>query len=141
MRLFLDTSVLLAACGSVAGASREVFRLAPHNRWTLVTTPYVAGEVLRNLPRLAAAAITDWSGLHKDLLVMDDVLTVDRAAVFPVAKDRPILFSALAWADVLLTHDRADFGGLLGREFYGLAILSPGQFLERERAAGRLTAP
>jgi hypothetical protein len=97
--------------------------------------------VLRNLPRLAVAAMSDWSGLRKDLLVLDDVLTVDRVAVFPVAKHRPILFSALAWADVLLTHDRADFGGLLGREFYGLAILSPGQFLERERAAGRLTAP
>ena len=123
------------------GNAPEVSRQALPSHWMPVTTPYVAGEVLRNLPRLAAAAIADWSGLRKGLLVLDDVLTVDRAAVFPVAKDRPILFSALAWADVLLTHDRADFEGLSWGEFYGLAILSPGQFLERERAAGRLTAP
>ena len=69
---------------------------------------------------------------------MDDVLTLDRAAVFEPAKDRPILFSALAWAEVLLTLDRGDFGGLLGGTFYGLSIMTPGMFLEHERAAGRL---
>jgi len=36
MRLFLDTSVLLAASGSVAGASREIFRRASANGWLLV---------------------------------------------------------------------------------------------------------
>ncbi|MCE9631490.1 MAG: hypothetical protein K8S94_12355 [Planctomycetia bacterium] len=36
-------------------------------------------------------------------------MTIDKPAVFPVEKDRPILFSALASADVLLTLDRADF--------------------------------
>ena len=103
MRLFLDTSVVLAAGGSANGAAREIFRLAVPNQWTLVVTPYVVEEVLRNLPQLAA-----------------------------------ILISALAWTGRLLTHDRGDFGELLGKEFYGLAILSPGQFLIRERTAGRL---
>jgi hypothetical protein len=42
------------------------------------------------------------------------------------ASARPILFSALATADVLLTLDRADFGRLLGAQFYGLAIMTPG---------------
>ncbi|MCG3149790.1 MAG: hypothetical protein PCFJNLEI_03255 [Verrucomicrobiae bacterium] len=69
---------------------------------------------------------------------MDDVVTLDRPAVFPAGKDRPILFGALAWADVLLTLDRGDFGSVLGSEFYGLPVLKPGMFLERERAAGRL---
>ncbi len=138
MRLFLDTSVLLAASGSSSGASSEIFRLAPVNGWILLATPYVVEEVLRNLPELSLTASADWVRLRRDLLVLDDVLTLDRPAVFPVAKDRPILFSALAWADVLLTHDRADFTGLLGAEFYGLPILTPGTFLERERAAGRL---
>jgi hypothetical protein len=53
-------------------------------------------------------------------------LTIDKPAVFPVNKDRPILFSALATADVLLTLDRADFGRLLGSHFYGLTIMTPG---------------
>lgn len=63
---------------------------------------------------------------------------LDRAAVFEPAEDRPILFSSLAWSEVLLTLDRADFGALLDRVFYGLPILTPGMFLERERAAGKL---
>jgi len=104
MRLFLDTSVL-ATCGSASGAAREILRLAAPNQWTLVVTPFVVEEVLRNLPQLAS-----------------------------------ILFSALAWTDVLLAHDRGHFGELPGKEFYGLAIRSPGQFLIRERTAGRLKA-
>jgi hypothetical protein len=30
--------------------------------------------------------------------IVDDVLTIDKPAVFPVEKDRPILFGALASA-------------------------------------------
>jgi hypothetical protein len=67
--------------------------------------------------------------------------TLNRPVVFPVAKDRPVLLSALAWADTLLTLDRADFVTLLGSEFYGLPILRPGALLERERSAGRLKLP
>jgi predicted nucleic acid-binding protein len=138
MRLFLDTSVMLAASGSDKGASREIFRLASPNQWTLIATPYVVEEVRRNLFHFTASASTDWARLRGELLMMEDVFTVDRPAVFAPAKDRPILFSALAWSDVLLTLDRGDFETLLGSEFYGLAILTPGSFLTRERAAGRL---
>ncbi len=61
---------------------------------------------------------------------------MDAAVVFEPAKDRPILLTALAWADILLTLDRGDFGALLGRTFYGLPILTPGMLLERQRTAG-----
>jgi predicted nucleic acid-binding protein len=138
VKLFLDTSVLLAAGGSERGASREIFRLAPENGWILLATPYIVEELLTNLPKLPATATADWARLRPYLTMMDDVVTLDRAAVFEPAKDRPILFGALAWAEVLLTLDRGDFGALLGDSFYGLAILTPGSFLERERAANRL---
>ena len=69
---------------------------------------------------------------------MDYVLTLDRLAVFPVAKDRPVLFSALAWADVLLTLDEADFGGFMEQPFYGLLVFRSGVFLQRDRIEGRL---
>lgn len=141
MKLFLDTSVLLAACGSEKGASRELFRLAPLNEWTLLTTPYVLEETERNLPKLSAAADSAWQVLKPDLVIRDDVLTLNQLAVFPVTKDRPVLFSALAWADVLLTLDRNDFLTLLGDEFYGLPVLKPGMFLERQRDAGVLRIP
>ena len=138
MRLFLDTSVLLAASGSAGGASREIFRRASGNGWGLVSTPYVIEEVLRNLSSFPPVASAEWARLRPVLLLMDDVLTLDRPAVFDRGKDRPILFGALAWADVLLTLDQGDFGGLMGTPFYDLQVFRPGVFLERERVAGRL---
>ena len=95
-------------------------------------------ETERNLPKLSPAADSAWQALKPDLVLRDDVLTLNQLAVFPVTKDRPVLLSALAWADVLLTLDRNDFMTLLGDEFYGLPVLKPGMFLERQRDAGIL---
>ena len=138
MRLFLDTSVMLSASASATGGSREIFRRAATHGWELVTTPYAINEVLRHLPDFAISASADWAALRPALLIMDDVFTLELPVVFPVAKDKPILFGALAWADVLLTLDRGDFETLLGSSCYGLPVLTPGAFLKRERAAGRL---
>ena len=49
MRLFLDSSVLLAACGSQRGASRLVFTSAAAHGWELLVSPYARGEVAANL--------------------------------------------------------------------------------------------
>lgn len=117
MRLFLDTSVMLSASASSSGASREIFRRSATNGWMLITTPYAIEEVLRHLPDFPPAASADWTVLRPHILIMDDVLTLELPAVFPVTKDRPILFGALAWADVLLTLDRSDFETLLGSSF------------------------
>lgn len=105
-----------------------------------MASPYVTGEVEHNLPDLGADAGAEWARLRTTLTIVDDVLTLDRIAVFEPAKDRPVLFTALAWAHVLLTLDRADFGSMLGSSFYDLPVLTPGMFLERERLAGRLPA-
>jgi hypothetical protein len=72
------------------------------------------------------------------LIVVDDVVSLDRPVIFSASKDRPILFTALAWSNVLLTLDKADFVDILGGRFYGLDVLLPYDFLERERTAGRL---
>jgi predicted nucleic acid-binding protein len=138
VRLFLDTSVLLAATGSAQGASREIFRRSAANGWSLLTTHYVLEEVARNLPLLASHAQADWATIRGALTSVPDVFTVNLPVVFDNAKDRPILFSAFASSDALLTLDRADFSNLLGAEFYGMPILRPGAFLERERIAKRL---
>lgn len=138
MRIFLDTSVLLAASGSERGASREVFRFAEQYGWILLATPYIVEEVIANLSNLPPQATADWAKLRTNLILMDDVLTLDRATTFEPAKDRPILIGALAWSEVLLTLDRHDFGTLIGGTFYGLPIMTPGMFLQSERAAGRM---
>ena len=136
MTLFLDSSVLIAAAASAEGASLEVFHRASTRDWRLITTPYAVAEVTRNLGGFASPVTVAWLRLRPRLDLVDDVLTIDKPAVFPVNKDRPILFSALATADVLLTLDRADFGRLLGSHFYGLTIMTPGMWLVRETEAG-----
>ena len=109
MRLFLDASVVLAACGRPAGGSHAVFDLAGAQGWRL---------------------------LRSALAVVTDELTHPWPVVFPAAKDRPVLFTAAAVADVLLTLDRADFGGVMAAGFYGLPVMKPGDFFAA-RACGR----
>jgi hypothetical protein len=104
--------MLIAAAVSAEGASREVFRLA-------------------------STVTSAWLRFRDRLHLADDVLTIDKPAIFPVTRDRPILFSALATADVLLTLDRVDFSRLLGTRFYGLAIMTPGTWLVQEREVRR----
>jgi len=134
----LDSSVVLAACGRAGGASRAIFDMSDDRGWMLQTSSYVVSEVEKNLPRLSAQALANWPALRAKLRDVPDVVSFGWPAAFTAAKDRPILFTATAWADVLLTLDRGDFGDVLGGEFYGLPILKPGDFLQRERAAGRL---
>ncbi len=72
------------------------------------------------------------------VVVENDELTFDWPVDFEASKDKPVLFTALACADVLLTFDRRDFGDLLGETIYGLRVLTPGAFLQSESDAGRL---
>jgi predicted nucleic acid-binding protein len=138
VKLFLDSSVVLAACGRPSGASRAIFDFAAQNQWRLLTSRYVLNEVTKNLQKLPSRALADWPVLSAKLLKTRDVWTLDRPVVFEPAKDRPVLFTAAAWANMLLTLDVADFGKLIETGFYHLTVMSPGAFLARERAAGRL---
>jgi predicted nucleic acid-binding protein len=134
----LDTSVLLAACGSATGSSRFIADHAHANSWTLLSSPWVLVEVVRNLLKLPTSATSVWAQIRPRLVVVDDVVSLDRVVVFPASKDRPVLLTALAAAQVLLTLDRADFAEVLGRHFYGMPILLPAEFLAAERRAGRV---
>lgn len=140
MRLFLDTSVLLAAAGSLGGASRFVLDEASTHGWKLITADYCADEVRRNLPKLVLSAPNAWRQTIAPLLEVTEVrLALDKALIFPKAKDRPVVISALAEkCDWLLTLDEADFHGNLGREIYGMRVATPGQFLMEQRKAGLL---
>lgn len=140
MRLFLDTSVLIAASGSAGGASRFVLDEAITHGWKLVTADYCADEVRRNLPKLVPSAASAWKHTILPLLEITEVrLALDKALIFPKAKDRPVVISALAEkCEWLLTLDETDFHGNLGREIYGMGVATPGQFLMGQRKAGRL---
>ena len=138
MRIFLDTSVLLAACRSKFGASRAIIETAADQGWKLLASPWVRNEVEKNLSKFPFESTAAWVGLRSRISLVDDVVSIDRALVFPASKDRPVLITALAWADILLTLDREDFIKVLGSSCYGMPILLPAEFLIRERKFGRL---
>ena len=59
--------------------------------------------------------------------------------MFPKAKDKPVLLGALAAkSDYLLTVDRVDFEARLGKQFYGMRIRTPGDWVFEMRDAGKL---
>ena len=138
MNLFLDSSVAIAASLSATGASREVFNHAARQSWRLIVSPWVLREVRDNLASKPPEAARAWVSLRARAIVENDELTFDWPIVFEASKDKPVLFSALACADVLLTLDRRDFRDLLGQTIYGLRVLTPGEFLRIEREEGRL---
>jgi len=138
MRLFLDTSVLLAASGSSKGASRFLITEAAAHGWELISSDYCDDETRRNLPKVGRSAATAWkTEIMPRLRFVRASLALDKPLVFPKAKDRPIVITALASrSDWLLTLDEGDFHTKLGREVYGLRIATPGEFLLEQRAQG-----
>ena len=75
----------------------------------MLTSPYVLGEVTKNLGKLPSAAIGEWASLKEQIVIVNDIVSLSFPVVFTASKDRPILFSALAWSQVLLTLDRQEF--------------------------------
>lgn len=140
MRLFLDTSVLLAACGSAVGASRYLCIHGAAHGWVLQSSRYCLTETLRNLPKLGAGTEDAWENIvSPGLSLVSDSLALDKALVFPKTKDRPVVITALAARSAaLLTLDRADFHGVLGSEVYGMAIRTPAEFLMERRRLGEI---
>ena len=97
MRIFLDTSVLLAACRSKSGASRAIIDIAAKQGWKLIASPWVRNEVERNLSKFPFESTATWVGLRSRISLVDDVVSINRALVFPASKDCPVLITALAW--------------------------------------------
>lgn len=140
MRLFLDSSALLAASGSARGASRFVISEAAAHDWELVSSDYCAEETRRNLPKLGGTAAKVWkTQIAPRVRFVQTSVALDQPLVFPKAKDRPVVITALASRlDWLLTLDEGDFHTKLGRQVYGLRIATPGEFLLEQRARGAL---
>ena len=134
MKLFLDTSVLLAAAGSVSGGSRALFDLAPDQPWILISSHYCLAETARNLGKLEPEAEAVWRRqLRPALTVVADTLVGDHPLLFTKTKDKPVLLTALAeQCDTLITLDRRDFVTLLNRQVYGLWVRTPADFLRQE---------
>lgn len=140
MTLFLDTGLLISACGSEMGASRHVCEQGVTHGWHLITSSYCRNETLRNLPRLGAKGLQAWERIVEPRIdPVPDVISLGKALVFEKAKDRPLLISALAAnAKFLLTLDRTDFHATLGSPVYGMFVRTPAEFLTEQRSLGRI---
>jgi len=111
VRLFLDTSVLLAAAGSARGASRFLIREAAAHEWELVSSDYCAEEMRCNFPKVGRGAAGAWRREITPAPAAGPGQPVARKPLIcPKAKDRPVVITALATrSDWLLTLDA---GGL-----------------------------
>ncbi len=97
MKVFLDSSVTIAASISGTGASHDVFLLADHNGWNLLVSPWVLRETRLNLAGKSPHSVATWVTLRPMLTVEDDELTFDWPVVFEASKDKPC-FSARSLA-------------------------------------------
>lgn len=129
MRLFLDTSFMVAAAGSEAGLPRFIFNHGRNAGWDLVTSLYCEEEVSRNIHKVSGSAF--WlAEMRPNLRLHATEVVLDYPLVFEATKDRPVIISALGSnADYLLTLDRSDFATLLGTEVYGMRIRVPLTFV------------
>ena len=94
---------------------------------------HVLTEVANNLSKLPPSAHTEWLVLCPQLRVVRDVVIYRLPMPSLKSKDIPVLATALAWADFLLTLDQEDFGVWVGRAVDGLRVLRPADFLIEQR--------
>lgn len=128
MRIFLDTSFIIAAAGSARGLPRHLFVFGRRSGWEFVTSLYCEEEVNRNIHKIGDA--TFWlAEIRPNLRIHATELVLDYPLVFEATKDRPVVISALgSEANYLLTLDRSDFAALLETEVYGMRIRLPLSF-------------
>ena len=135
LRVFLDTSAIIAGMVSGRGAAREVLRLGESG----VIQIYLSEQVLTEADRVFRAKFpTLIAEFHKFLRNLDPVLVDDptRAEVSSIegwinADDAPILAAAIkSRADCLVTWDLKHFQSRKVTENVQLPIFTPGEFLE-----------
>jgi predicted nucleic acid-binding protein len=133
VRVFLDSSVIISACGSAKSLSRLIWQIHSAHDWQLISSSYCRAEVARNVVKFGDAAVESLSQLGADIDWVPNALTSKRQLLLAAAKDKPVLISALAArCDALLTLDVGDFELLLGTEVYGMLVTTPRDFLIRQ---------
>lgn len=133
MRLFLDSSVILSACGSIKSLSRLITLIAPERGWELLSSAYCRAETSRNVGKFGPAASVHWETLRDRLVWTPNALASQRPLLLAASKDKPVLISALAaQSQVLLTLDTRDFKLLIGTVVYGMLVTTPRDLLVRQ---------
>ena len=110
LRVFLDSSVFMAAAISASGSARQLLLLGLQREFLLSVSALVLEETERNLSRKAPQALPAFGLLHAaiNLAIVEPSRTqVLRAAKVVDVKDAPIVAGAVrARATYLATYDR-----------------------------------
>ena len=142
IRAFIDASVLMAACLSSTGASREIILQSIRDNVSLVISDLVIQETERNLANKAPEALP---AFHQFLdavsfeIIRPTKQEVLQAAAYIALKDAPIVAAAKrAQVDYLVSLDRRHLVGLPEvAQQSGLNIVLPSQLLDEIRAQGQ----
>ncbi len=138
IKVFLDASVLVAACASVKGASAYVLHFARQRKIKAFVSEDALGEMVKNV-NLKLGDISEER--LKTYLIKANLKLVDSPEAEAIAlcekfihvKDAPILAAAIAKrVDILLTLDRKHFLIKSVADFAKpMKIFTPGDFLQR----------
>jgi predicted nucleic acid-binding protein len=139
LRVFLDTSALIAGIASSTGAAREVFRLAELQLIEIVMSKQVIVEADRNIEAKLPDMLYEYRAFLKLLspLLVDDPSPKDIKKLAGIINpdDAPILAAATAsGADCLVTWDKKHFLKTAVDSRTDMKILSPGEFLKLFRS-------
>ncbi len=133
-KIFLDSSVVIAACGSRNGASHAVIVMAEIGLFKAVISEQVVIECDRNVTKKLPAALP----------ILKQILNIINPEIVPdpsnressqweniiEPKDAPILAAALsAKADRLLSLNTKDFTSFVAVQS-GLIIQTPSEFIQ-----------
>jgi len=131
LKVFLDTSALLAGLNSPTGAAGIILAACFAKQLTAVVSRQVIEEAARNLPIKFPELLPAWQSF---LLILPRVTAeptlrqVERAYKILPTSDAPILASAIA---ALVTWNTRDFLRKEVIEAVKFPILTPGDFLRR----------
>ena len=134
LRVFFDTSALIAAAGSETGASFYLIQNSKRLKIIPISSYYCLSELDRNIDKLSGARSRWEHQLQARIDFVVDISAHQLKLSSLRAKDVPVLAAAVAeHCNFLLTLDRKDFGHLLGSKIQSVEILTPGDFLKNIR--------
>lgn len=109
-RIFIDSSVLIAAAISAIGSARELINRGIAQEIDLYLSSDVVEETERNLKRKAPEGLTYFYEIYESssfLQVKPTKIQIFKAAKIVIGKDAPIVAGAIAAkADFLVSYDR-----------------------------------
>jgi predicted nucleic acid-binding protein len=138
LKVFLDSSSLIAGIASSKGAAREILRLAEIGLVELVVSRQVVVEADRNITAKLPECLDDFRNYLETLapvLVADpSQREIQRSSSLIPPHDAPILAAAIAaQADYLVTWDQKHFMTSGPRALGRPKVMNPGEFLHEFR--------